>query len=100
MAQSAFIYAFNNLSPEHFTELCGLLLASRYKGFLLGGVGPDGGIDGEIDEIPGIWQPETEDSLFEHIILPDQKVVLQFHLFFTYRSMLFILILNRVRLCG
>ena len=48
MAKPAFISAFDNLGPERFTELCGLLLGSRYKGFLLGGVGPDGGIDGEV----------------------------------------------------
>ncbi len=43
MAKPAFIYAFDNLGPDRFAELCGVLIGSRYKGFVLGGVGPDGG---------------------------------------------------------
>lgn len=78
MAKPAFIYAFDNLGPERFTELCGLLLASRYKGFLLGGVGPDGGIDGEIDEILGRWNPESISPLLNEVIQPGQLVVFQF----------------------
>lgn len=78
MARPAFIYAFDNLSPYRFAELCGFLLAERYKGFLLGGVGPDGGIDGEIDNILGVWSPETESSLENHIIQSGQLVVFQF----------------------
>ncbi len=78
MAKPAFIYAFDNLEPTRFTELCGLLLASRYKGFLLGGVGADGGIDGEIDKILGIWQPETVSPLLNQVITPEQKVIFQF----------------------
>lgn len=78
MAKPAFIYAFDNLGSDRFTELCGLLLASRYKGFLLGGVGADGGIDGEIDEILGIWQPESISPLLSEIIQPGQRAVFQF----------------------
>jgi len=64
MAKPAFIYAFDNLGQSKFVELCGLLLASRYKGFLLGGVGPDGGIDAEIDQAIGTWCPEQEYDLY------------------------------------
>lgn len=78
MAKPVFIYAFDNLGPERFIELCGLILASRYKGFLLGGVGPDGGIDGEIDEVLGIWQPETDSPLLNEIVNAGGKVVFQF----------------------
>jgi len=74
MAKPAFIYAFDNLGPERFTELCGLLLGSRYKGFLLGGVGPDGGIDGEVEE----WHPETLSPLLNELILANKLVVFQF----------------------
>lgn len=35
MAKPAFIYAFDNLGPYRFTELCGELLGSRYHGFML-----------------------------------------------------------------
>lgn len=78
LAKPAFIYAFDSLGPERFTEICGLLLASRYKGFLLGGVGPDGGIDAEVDEVLGIWQPESVSPLQREIIQPGQVVVFQF----------------------
>lgn len=78
MAKPIFIYAFDNLGPDRFTELCGLLLASRYRGFLLGGVGPDGGVDGELDEIFGEWCPESESPLLNEIIQPGQLVVFQF----------------------
>lgn len=78
MAKPAFIYAFDNLGPDRFTELCGLLLASRYKGFLLGGVGADGGIDGEIAEFLGEWQPETIHPLLNEVIQPNKLVVFQF----------------------
>jgi len=74
MAKPAFIYAFDNLGPERFIELCGLLLGSRYKGFLLGGVGPDGGIDGEIGE----WHPETLSPLLNELIPANKLVVFQF----------------------
>ncbi len=74
MAKPAFISAFDNLGPERFTELCGLLLGSRYKGFLLGGVGPDGGIDGEVGE----WHPETLSPLLNELIPANELVVFQF----------------------
>lgn len=86
MAKPAFIYAFDNLGPERFTELCGLLLASRYKGFLLGGVGADGGIDAELDETLGIWDSETKDALLNELIQPDQRVVFQFKHIVTGRA--------------
>jgi hypothetical protein len=75
MAKPAFIYAFDNLGPERFTELSGLLLGSRYKGFLLGGVGPDGGFDGEIG---GEWHPETPAPLLNELIPAGKLVVFQF----------------------
>ena len=81
MAKPAFIYAFDNLGPERFAELCGVLLGSRYKGFglfLMGGVGPDGGIDAEFDTDLGIWQPESEQALFNDIIFPERTVIFQF----------------------
>lgn len=59
-------------------ELCSLLLASRYKGFLRGGVGPDGGVDAELDETLGVWHSESKDALLNEIIKPGQKVVFQF----------------------
>jgi len=78
MAKPVFIYAFDNLGPERFIELCGLVLASRYKGFLLGGVGADGGIDGEIDNLLGTWQPEINSPLLNEIVHAGGKVVFQF----------------------
>ncbi len=78
MAKPAFIYAFDNLGSEKFIEVCGLLLASRYKGFLRGGIGPDGGVDGELDEILGEWCPEWESPLLNEVIKPGEKVVFQF----------------------
>jgi hypothetical protein len=81
MAKPAFIYAFDNLGPERFTELCGELLGLRYKGFglfVLGGVGPDGGVDAELDTKLGIWQPESEEALLDAIIRPGKTVIFQF----------------------
>jgi len=75
MAKPAFIYAFDNLGPERFTEVCGALLASRYAGFLLGGVGPDGGIDGEL---LGEWRPENLSPLIDEVVQPGQLAVFQF----------------------
>lgn len=66
MAKPAFIYAFDNFEPERFTQLCGELLGSRYKGFgsfAFGGVGADGGIDAELDANFAIWQPEEEEHV-------------------------------------
>jgi len=78
IAKPAFIYAFDNLGPERFTELVGLLLGSQFKGFLLGGVGPDGGVDGEVDELFGEWRPESVSPLRNEILQPSQLVVFQF----------------------
>jgi hypothetical protein len=78
MAKPVFIYAFDNLGPYRFTELCGELFGSRYNGFMLGGEGADGGIDAEIDKVLGIWHPEAKDALLTDIIQPGQKVVFQF----------------------
>lgn len=78
MAEPAFIYAFDNLGPYRFTELCGNLLGSQHRGFVLGGEGADGGIDGEVDSLLGIWQPEYEEALLTDIIQPSQTVIFQF----------------------
>lgn len=78
MAKPAFIYAFDNLGPYRFTELCGDLFGSRYNGFMLGGIGADGGVDGEIDTELGIWHPESKEPLLNEIIQPGQTVVFQF----------------------
>jgi len=86
MAKPAFIYAFDNLGPERFTELSSLLLGSQFKGFLLGGVGPDGGIDGEVDEMFGEWRPESISPLKNEILQPGQLVVFQFKHKFTARN--------------
>ena len=81
MAKPAFIYAFDNLGPDRFTELCGELLGSRYKGFgllVLGGVGPDGGVDGELDTNLGVWCSESYEPLSEEIVPPGRTVIFQF----------------------
>ena len=78
MAEPAFIYAFDNLGPYRFIELCGELLGSSYSGFLLGGEGPDGGIDAEIDNVLGVWNPEVRSPLLEDIIQPKETLVFQF----------------------
>lgn len=81
MAKPAFIYAFDNLGPDRFAELCGELLGSRYKGFgfvVLGGVGPDGGIDAELDKNLAIWEPESADALIDNVIKPGRTVIFQF----------------------
>jgi hypothetical protein len=81
MGKPAFIYAFDNLGPERFTELCGELLGSRYKGFglfVLGGVGPDGAIDGELDTNLGIWCPESKEVLFNDVVRSGKTVAFQF----------------------
>jgi hypothetical protein len=78
MAEPAFIYAVDSLGPERFTELCGRLLGARHKGFLLGGVGPDGGVDGELDAVFGEWYAESKGALLNEIIGPNQTVIFQF----------------------
>ena len=78
MAKPAFIYSFDNLGPYRFTELCGEIFGSRYNGFMLGGVGADGGIDAEIDTVLGILHPEAKEPLLNEIIQPGETVVFQF----------------------
>lgn len=78
MARPILIYAFDNLGPRGFVELCGSLLASRFRGFLLGGVGPDGGVDAELDEILGEWHPESRSPLLNEVVEARQLVVFQF----------------------
>ncbi len=78
MAKPAFIYAFDNLGPNRFAELCGVLIGSRYKGFVLGGVGPDGGIDAESDLLLGEWDLEEVEALGDDVYQPGQKVIFQF----------------------
>lgn len=96
VATPAFIYAFDNLGPYRFAELCGLLLSSRYKGFLLGGVGADGKIDGEIDnvlnsdvhinDIIGLWEPESKSSFNNVLIDINETVIFQFKHIIVSRS--------------
>jgi len=78
MATPALIYAFDNLGPDRFAELCGLLLAGRYKGFLLSGPGPDAGVDAELDAILGEWLPEERSALFGRLVPPAERVLFQF----------------------
>ena len=78
MAKPAFIYAFDNLGPYRFVELCGEVFGSLYTGFLLGGEGKDGGIDAEIDKVLGIWRPEEQSALVNQIIQPGQSAIFQF----------------------
>jgi hypothetical protein len=68
MASPAFIYAFDSLGPDRFVALCGLLLGGKYRGFLLSGPGPDGGIDGELT--PAFGELLTESPT----LLLDQKL--------------------------
>ncbi len=78
MASPAFVYAFDNLGPEKFVELCGLILGARYKGFLLSSTGPDGGIDGESDPVIGELRIEERTSLNNTIYSHDDLIVFQF----------------------
>jgi len=78
MASPAFVYAFDNLAPEKFVELCGLLLGSRYKGFLLSSTGPDGGVDGEQDPIFGKLLVEETSLLVDTLLPKDGLIVFQF----------------------
>lgn len=71
MAKPAFIYAFDNLGPYRFAELCGDLFGSRYPGFLLGGEGPDGSIDGEL-------RPQVTSDILNEIVEPGKTVIFQF----------------------
>lgn len=78
MASPSFVYAFDNLSPEKFVELCGLLLGSRYKGFLLSAPGPDGGVDGEQDPVFGRLIVEERSLLMDTLLPKDGLIVFQF----------------------
>jgi hypothetical protein len=78
MANPAFVYAFDNLGPERFVQLCGLLLGSRYKGFLLTSPGPDGGVDAEDCPILGELVTESPSVLQEALLQPSMKAVFQF----------------------
>lgn len=78
MAEPAFIYAFDNLGPYRFVELCGELFGSRSAGFLLGGEGPDGGIDAEIDNVLGVLRPEESAIVGNQSIQPGQIAIFQF----------------------
>src|SRR5262245_38960189 len=78
MASPAFIYAFDNLGPDRFVELCGLLLGSRYRGFVLGGPGPDGGIDSEISPALGQLLAESPTLLLDNAVKPGDLTIFQF----------------------
>jgi hypothetical protein len=78
LATPAFVYAFDNLGPSRFVELCALLLGSRYKGFLLSGPGADGGIDAETDIVLAELRPEEPALLVEEVVVPQKLVVFQF----------------------
>jgi hypothetical protein len=78
MATPAFVYAFDNLGPERFVQLCGLLLGARYKGFLLTSPGPDGGVDAEDCPTLGELVLESPAVLQETLLQPTMKAVFQF----------------------
>lgn len=78
MASPAFIYAFDTLGPERFVQLCALLLSARYRGFLLGGVGPDDGADATIDPDLAIWTSDDPDAIRTQLVPAGQTVVFQF----------------------
>lgn len=78
LATPAFVYAFDNLGSSDFVELCALLLGSKYKGFLLSGPGPDGGVDAENDVILGDLRPEEDALLVDKVVSPQELVVFQF----------------------
>src|SRR5579864_8304460 len=78
MAKPAFIYAFDILGPERFIELCGLIFGARFKGFLLGGVGSDGGEDGTVDASFGEWHTESSSAILSELIQAEQLVIFQF----------------------
>jgi hypothetical protein len=78
MATPAFVYAFDNLGPERFVQLCGLLLGSRYKGFLLTSPGPDGGVDAEVCPELGELTIETPAVMQQTLLQTDMRAVFQF----------------------
>jgi len=82
LASPAFIYAFDNLGPYKFADLCGQLLGARYKGYFSGAAGADGGVDGVIDSaiapFIGEWNPESPSLLLNQPIQPHQTIIFQF----------------------
>jgi hypothetical protein len=78
MASPAFIYAFDNLGPQRFVELCGLLLGSRFRGFLLSAPGPDGGVDAEGVPYIGELRSDTSSLMIDTLIHPNEFTVFQF----------------------
>lgn len=79
MASPAFIYAFDNLGPQKFVELCGLLLGSKFRGFLLSAPGADGGVDAERDPcLFGELRSDTTSLVVNTLILPNKFTVFQF----------------------
>jgi len=79
MATPAFVYAFDNLGPERFVQLCGLLLGSRYKGFLLTSPGPDGGVDAEVCPELGELTIETPAVMQQTLLQTDMRAIFQFN---------------------
>jgi len=78
VATPAFVYAFDNLGPNRFVELCGLLLGARYKGFLLTGPGSDGGVDAEHDPCLAELRLESPALVQDSLIEPGSIAVFQF----------------------
>jgi len=79
MATPHFITAFDTLNPTQFSDLCTALLTPRCEGFIfLGGVGPDGGIDAEVDSGFGTWDPSSLWPLGTDIYPPNRKTLFQF----------------------
>jgi len=87
MATPALIYAVDNLGPYRFAELCGQILSQHFKGFYLGGIGSDGGIDAEVDNvfelkspenIIGVWSPDETAPAFDTILPKGNNAVFQF----------------------
>jgi hypothetical protein len=78
MASPAFIYAFDSLGPDRFVALCGLLLGGKYRGFLLSGPGPDGGIDGELTPAFGELLTESPTLLLDQKLDAGELTLFQF----------------------
>lgn len=78
MASPAFIYAFDNLGPQRFVELCGLLFGARFRGFLLSSPGADGGVDAEVSPSLGEFRSESTSIVIDTLIPPNKLTVFQF----------------------
>jgi hypothetical protein len=78
MASPAFIYAFDNLGPQKFVELCGLLLGSRFRGFLISSPGSDAGVDAEVAPFLGEFRSDTSSLVIDTLIPPNKLTVFQF----------------------